>query len=223
MLCRSQRLADSFKTFSWPWSPPQVSDSLHTPNPKSTPPSKRKRANTTAHDPSSSLTTSTSEALTTALRQAHRSLNPKLCVARTWSGSQCRLHPLQGLELCKQHQKRQPYGLYSHTISEDALLKLCQRAAAHPDHLTTLHWYSRLIMWLEAVKCNDSYTGIYDLAGDEYKDTLIHVNTYFRKNTVQRKEWNIEEFKGPQGIEDRGSVLEEHTGGSVRWKPFTFY
>ena len=82
-------------------------------------------------------------------------------------------------------------------------------------------------MWFEADKYNTNderlIHSISDLTDEEYKDALVQVNPYFRLNTPLRKAWNIEEFKGPQGIEDRGTALEDYTGGSARWKEFKYY
>ena len=97
-------------------------------------------------------------------------------------------------------------------MGTEALLKLCQRAVAY-ERPTKLQWYSRVIMWRIADRNN--LPSVEAMSNEQYADALIEVNTFFRKQAPLRKAWAIEEYKGPQNIQDRGTELEDYTGGSV--------
>ena len=152
-------------------------------------------------------------ALAACWHRARRAAVDGFCLARVWSGTQCRRHRAvhrdgSGAlgEFCALHQKKLLlYGRIDSCMPDADLEKLVRRAAAC-EQLSGFKWYSRLRMWdVAAAKSVQSVDG---LSNDDFLECLQVVNAYFLKNDVQRHAWGLSPHVGPQSVADRKDLAK---------------
>ena len=165
-------------------------------------------------------------ALATCWQRARLAPDDYSCLARVWSGTQCRRRRAVrsdgtgGLgEFCALHQKNQSlYGRVDNSMPDADLEKLVRRAAAC-EQQSGFKWYSRLRMWdIASAKSVQSVDG---LSNDDFLECLQAVNLYFQKNDVQRHAWGLTPHAGPQSVADRADLAKMDYVGDPR--RFRFY
>ena len=164
--------------------------------------------------------------LATCWQRARRAPCDFSCLARVWSGTQCRRRRAVrsdgtgGLgEFCALHQKNQSlYGRVDNSMPDADFEKLVRRAAAC-EQQSGFKWYSRLRMWdIASAKSVQSVDG---LSNDDFLECLQAVNLYFQKHDVQRHAWGLSPHAGPQSVADRADLAKMDYVGDPR--RFRFY